>query len=302
MNQGGNRGSHSGVLYAIAAYGAWGVFPLYFKAVAYIPPLQVLAHRVIWSFLILAVIVGLLGRWKEIVRELQSPRLRLMLSLSTLFIAANWLLFIYAVGSGRVLQASLGYFINPLANMLLGVVFLRERLRPRQSLSIGLAVAGVLVLVVVAGEFPGIALGLALTFSLYALMRKLMPVDGLVSLTAETMLIAPAGMAYVFYLAVATGREPMTRGTLGLLMLGGPVTTVPLLFFGAAARRLRLATMGFLQFVSPTLQFLLAVAVFHEDFSRPQMLGFACIWAAVLIYAVDSLTAARKYPVEVEEL
>ena len=204
MNQIGKHGSHYGILYGIAAYGSWGIIPLYFKTVASVPPVEVLAHRALWSFVMLAVLVGLLGRWQELWRELRSRKLLLMLSLSTLFIAANWLMFIYAVTSGQVLQASLGYFINPLVNVLLGVVFLRERLRTRQTLSIGLALIGVLVLTLLVGEVPWIALALALTFSLYALMRKLMPVDGLVSLTVETLILAPVGLAYLGYLAAAT--------------------------------------------------------------------------------------------------
>jgi len=301
MNRFGKRGSHYGIFYGIAAYVSWGIFPLYFKTVASVPPVEVLAHRALWSFVVLAVLVGLLGRWKELWRELRSRKLLLMLAMSTLFIAANWLTFIYAVTSGQVLQASLGYFINPLVNVLLGVVFLRERLRSRQTLSIGLAVIGVLVLTELVGEVPWIALALASTFSLYALMRKLMPVDGLVSLTVETLVMAPVGLAYLGYLAAATPRDPLEVGTVGLLMLSGPITTVPLLFFGAAARRLRLSTMGFLQYLSPTLQFLLAVLAFGEPFSSAQVLSFACIWAAVLIYAVDSLIAAREYRVEVLE-
>ena len=301
VNQIEKRVSHYGILYGIAAYGFWGTFPLYFKAVANVPPVEVLAHRALWSFVVLAVLVGLLGRWKELWRELHSRKLIIMLTLSTLFIAANWLMFIYAVGSGHVLQASLGYFINPLVNVLLGVLFLRERLRTRQTLSIGLAVIGVLVLTAIVGEVPWVALTLALTFSLYALMRKLMPVDGLVSLTVETLIMAPLGLAYLGYLAAAGSREPLALGTVGLLMLSGPITTVPLLFFGAAARRLRLSTMGILQYLSPTLQFLLAILAFREPFSSAQLLSFACIWAAVLIYAADSLFAAREYRVEVLE-
>jgi chloramphenicol-sensitive protein RarD len=301
VNQIKSHGSCYGILYGIAAYGSWGFFPLYFKAVASVPPVEVLAHRALWSFVVLAILVGVLGRWKELWRELHSRKLILMLTLSTLFIAANWLMFIYAVSSGQVLQASLGYFINPLVNVLLGVLFFRERLRPRQTLSIGLAVVGVLVLTAIVGEVPWVALTLALTFSLYALMRKLMPVDGLVSLTVETLIIAPAGLTYLGYLATARGHEPLTLGTVGLLMLSGPITTVPLLFFGAAARRLRLSTMGILQYLSPTLQFLLAILAFGEAFSSAQLLSFACIWAAVLIYAVDSLFAAREYRVEVLE-
>ena len=166
MNQIGKHGSHYGILYGIAAYASWGIIPLYFKAVASVPPVEVLAHRALWSFVMLAVLVGLLGRWKELWRELRSRKLLLMLTLSTLFIAANWLTFIYAVTSGQVLQASLGYFINPLVNVLLGVVFLRERLRTRQTLSIGLALIGVLVLTLLVGagtvDRPGAGLDLFL--------------------------------------------------------------------------------------------------------------------------------------------
>jgi len=301
MTQSSKHGLHYGVLYGIAAYGSWGIFPLYFRAVASVPAVEVLAHRAIWSFVMLAALVGLLGRWNELWRELRSRKLMLLLGLSTVFIAANWLTFIYATTSKHVLQASLGYFINPLANVLLGVVFLRERLRRRQTFSIALAVIGVLVLTVLVGEVPWIALILALTFSLYGLMRKLMPVDGLVSLTVETLVMAPLGLAYVGYLAAASSREPLGHSLLGLLMLSGPITTVPLLFFGAAARRLQLSTMGFLQFISPTLQFLLAVLAFREPFSSVQLLSFACIWASVLIYASDSWSAARDYRVEVLE-
>jgi chloramphenicol-sensitive protein RarD len=301
VNQIEKHGSRYGILYGIAAYGSWGFFPLYFKAVAHVPPVVVLAHRAIWSFIMLAVLVGALGRWRELWQELHSRKLICMLLLSTLFIAANWLAFIYAVGTGQVLQASLGYFVNPLMNVLLGVVFFHERLRTRQTLSIGLAVIGVLVLTAVVGAVPWVALTLALTFSLYALMRKLMPVDGLVSLSVETLIMAPLGLAYLGYLAATGGHAPLTFGSIVLLMLGGPITTIPLLFFGAAARRLRLSTMGILQYLSPTLQFLLAVVAFGEPFSAAQLLSFACIWAAVLIYALDSLFAARGSRIEVLE-
>jgi chloramphenicol-sensitive protein RarD len=262
---------------------------------------EVLAHRALWSFVLLAVLVALLRRWKELWRELHNRKLVLMLTLSTLFIAANWLTFIYAVTTGQVLQASLGYFINPLVNVLLGVLFLHERLRPRQMLSIGLALVGVLVLTAIVGKVPWVALALASTFALYALMRKLMPVDGVMSLTVETLIMLPLALAYLGYLTAATSREPMGLRTLGLLMLSGPITTVPLLFFGGAARRLRLSTMGILQYLSPTLQFLLAILAFGEPFSSAQLLSFACIWTAILIYATDSLRAAREYRIEVIE-
>jgi chloramphenicol-sensitive protein RarD len=301
VNEMDKRGSHYGILYGIAAYGSWGIIPLYFKTVASVSPVEVLAHRAVWSFALLAVLVTLLRRWKELWWELHSRRLLLMLTLSTLFIAVNWLTFIYAVATGQVLQASLGYFINPLVNVLLGVLFLRERLRPRQMLSIGLALVGVLVLTTIVGKAPWVALTLASTFALYALMRKLMPVDGVMSLTVETLIMVPLALAYLGYVTAATHHGPLRLPTVGLLLLSGPITTVPLLFFGAAARRLRLSTMGILQYLSPTLQFLLAVLAFGEPFSSAQLLSFACIWTAVLIYATDSLRAAREYRIEVLE-
>jgi chloramphenicol-sensitive protein RarD len=301
VNQSGTHRSYRGILYGIAAYGSWGIIPLYFKAVASIAPVEVLAHRALWSFVMLAILVGLLGRWGELWRELCSRKLILMLTLSTLFIAANWLTFIYAVTTGQVLQASLGYFINPLVNVLLGVLFLRERLRPRQTLSIGLALVGVLVLTGLVGQVPWLALVLALTFALYGLMRKIMPVDGLVSLAVETLIMTPMALAYLGNTGVTTNRPPMGLEMLGLLMLSGPVTTVPLLFFGGAARRLRLSTMGILQYLSPTLQFLLAVVAFHEPFSTVQIISFGCIWMAMVLYTADSLRAAQQARLSVVE-
>lgn len=293
MNRTPACASPVGLLCGAAAYGAWGLIPLYFKAVVRVAPLELLAHRATWSFLLLALIVFVLGRWRELWAELRSPRLVGMLALSTLCIGSNWLLFIYAVVSGQVLQSSLGYFINPLVNVLLGVAFLHERLRPYQRWSIALAAAGVAVLVVMAGTVPWLALSLALTFGFYGLLRKLMPVDGLVSLTVETLLMTPLALAYLGHLSHAATATAHGTWLLGLLLLSGPVTTVPLLFFGAAARRLRLSTMGILQYLSPTLQFLLAVVVFREPFSTAKLLSFALIWTAIAIYTADSFRAAR---------
>jgi chloramphenicol-sensitive protein RarD len=293
--------SRYGIIYGIAAYGSWGFFPLYFHFLAGISPLEVLAHRAIWSFVMLAVMVGALRRWNELWNELHSGKLLLMLCLSCLLIAVNWLVFVYAVDSKQVLQSSVGYFINPLVNVLLGVVFLRERLRPYQMVSIALAAVGVLVLAVVAGQMPWIAMTLALTFGLYGLMRKITPVDGLVSLTVETLLMTPIALAYVAYLGLANGLAAKGMSVFGLLMLSGPVTTVPLLFFGAAARRLRLSTMGILQYLTPTFHFLLAVVAFKEPFSTPQLVSFACVWAAIAIYTADSFQAARQGRLDVVE-
>jgi chloramphenicol-sensitive protein RarD len=282
------------LLCGAAAYGMWGLIPLYFKAVHEVAPLELLAHRATWSFVVLAVLVYAVGRWGELWEELRSPKLLAMLALSSLAIAANWLLFIYAVVSGQVLQSSLGYFINPLVNVLLGVTFLGERLRPYQVVSIAMAAVGVVVLAAMVGSVPCLALALALTFGLYGLLRKIMPVDGLVSLTVETALMTPFALAYLGYLSEAATATAGGSRLMGLLLLSGPVTTVPLLFFGVAARRLRLSTMGILQYLSPSLQFLLAVAVFHEPFSPAKLLSFALIWTAIGIYTADSLRAMRR--------
>ena len=216
----------------------------------------------------LALLIGCLGRWAELRRELRSPKLLAMLSLTSLLIAVNWLTFIYAVVTRQLLQASLGYFVNPLVSVLLGVVFLRERLRPRQIASIALAVLGVVVLATLVGRLPWISLTLAFSFALYGLLRKVMPVDGMVSLAVETFVLAPFALAYLGYLAVHGQLTGHTPPAVGLLMLSGPVTTVPLLFFGAAARRLRLSTLGILQYVTPTGQFLLAVLRSASRFRR----------------------------------
>jgi chloramphenicol-sensitive protein RarD len=289
----------SGLLCGLAAYGLWGLIPLYFKSVARVTPLEVLAHRALWSFVVLAVLVGALGRWGQIWRKLRSGRTVLMLTASTLLIAANWLIFIYAVTIGQVLQSSLGYFVTPLVNVLLGVLFLGESLRPCQILSIALAVVGVLAAAGLVGQFPWIAVALSLSFALYALLRKTMPVDGLVSLTVETLAMTPFAAGYVAYLAATDKATGSGWAMTGLLMLSGLVTTVPLLFFGVAARRLRLSTLGILQYLSPSLQFLVAVMVFGEPFSWVQMTSFTCIWAAILLYTVDSLRATRQPRLEV---
>ena len=249
----------------------------------------------------LAVIVGAMSRWDELRQKLRGGRVTLMLATSSLLILVNWLMFIYAVESRQVMQASLGYFIAPLVNVLLGVLLLRERPRPFQALSIALAAAGVVVLTAMVGRFPWLALGMALSFALYALMRKIIPLDSLMCLAVETLIMSPLGLAYLGYLAVTGKAGGAGLGFWGLLMLSGPVTVVPLLLFGGAARRLRLSTLGFLQYLSPSLQFLVAVVLFREPFSTAQAASFACIWTAVAIYTWDSLSAAQAGRVEIIE-
>lgn len=295
------RPTRQGLVYGMGAYGLWGLFPLYFKSVAAIAPLEVLAHRGFWSFLVLGLFLAVRHRGQELREVGRNPRLLMALGASTLLIAVNWLTFIYAVASGQVLQSSLGYFILPLVNVLLGVVFLRERLRPYQWLSIALAFVGVVVLGVMVNQLPWIALVLAVSFSVYGFLRKILPVGGLVGLAVETLALTPFALAYLVYLHETGQNTATSPADYGLLALSGLVTTIPLLLFIAAARRLRLTTLGVLQYLIPTLHFVLAVAVFGESFSRAQLLSFTCIWIAVLLYSLDSLRAARRHALELLE-
>jgi chloramphenicol-sensitive protein RarD len=282
------------VAYGIAAYAFWGLIPLYFKTVAEVSPVEILAHRAIWSCVVLAVLVRLVGRRDEVRQSLRSPKLAILLTLSATLIGVNWLTFIYTVASGQVLQSSLGYFLSPLASVLLGVVFLHERLWPYQIVAVALAAAGFAVLACLAGTFPWLALILASTAACHALLRKIAPTDGLVSLAVETLVMTPVAIAYLGCTAAAAHLTGTSPRTIALLMLAGPVTTVPFLFFGFAVQRLRLSTVGILQYLTPSLQFLLAVMVFGEPFSTAQLASFACVWAAVAIYAADTYRAARK--------
>jgi chloramphenicol-sensitive protein RarD len=288
--------ARAGLLYGLAAYGLWGLVPLYFKAIVQVPPAETLAHRVVWSVVFLAGVLSLTGRWPDLVRCFRSRPLLLILLASTLLIGLNWFVFIYAVSQRQVLETSLGYFITPLVNVLLGMVFFGERLRPRQWLALTLAAGGVLILAVAAGQVPWIALTLAVSFGTYGLLRKMAPIDGLISLAVETLLLFPAAVGFLGFLAWddAISWGAIDRTTDVLLPLSGVVTTVPLLCFGAAARRLRLSTLGFLQYLSPSLAFLLAVGPFGEPFTTEQMASFGCIWTALAIYSADSVLAYRR--------
>jgi chloramphenicol-sensitive protein RarD len=283
-----------GFVPALLAYAAWGFFPLYFKALHAVPALEVLAHRVVWSVVLLAIATPLLGRWATTVHAL-GPRKRLLVLTSAALIAVNWGVYIWAVQAGRVLQASLGYFVNPLVSVLLGVLFLRERLRPGQRWAVLVAAAGVTWLVADRGELPWLPLTLALSFGLYGLVRKHAGIDPIGGLLAETAILAPLALAYLLFLgragAGAFGRElPASL----LLAAAGPVTAIPLVWFAFGVRSLPLSTVGVLQYVTPTIQFLLAVALYHEEFSHAHAVAFACIWAALALYTWDSLHAARR--------
>jgi chloramphenicol-sensitive protein RarD len=290
--------SRTGLLYGLGAYGAWGLIPLYFKAVGHVPPLQILAHRVIWSFTLLVILVWILSRGGDLWSALKQRRVLATLAVSTLLIAINWLTYIYAVTHAQVLQASLGYFVTPLANVVLGVVFLRERLRPWQVISVLLALVGVILMASTTGAFPWIAFSLAVSFSFYGLLRKTVAADGLLGLVVETGLLFPLAAAWLVLPIPAN--PPMEAafdvGTLGLLMAGGAVTAAPLLCFAAAARRVSMTTLGILQYLAPTVQFFLAVLLFHEPLQRTQLISFGWIWIGVAVYIIDSIR--RRAPIE----
>jgi chloramphenicol-sensitive protein RarD len=272
--------------------------PAYIKVVRAAPVVEVLCHRVVWALAFLAVICWRQGQLGALRSALRSGRAVAILGASTTLLAVNWLVYIWAVVNGRVLEGSLGYYINPLVNVLLGVVFLGERLARPVQIAVGIAAAGVLWLALQLGEFPWIPLVLATSFGLYGLMRKLAPVGALAGLTVETTLLAPLTGGYLVW-ALAGGRAAFLAGDPSLdawLLLGGPVTAIPLLCFAAAARRLSLTTLGFLQYLSPTLQFLLAVFVYGESFDRTRAVAFVFIWTAVAVFAAHSARARDGFP------
>jgi chloramphenicol-sensitive protein RarD len=284
-----------GVAYAGGAYVVWGLFPLYFRALAGIPPLEILAHRIAWSAAFLVVLVTAWRRWPGVLAQLRAEGNLARLSLSALLISANWVIYIWAVHAEHVVEASLGYFVNPLVSVLLGVLFLREPLSRRQLLAVALAATGVLALVLRVGRVPWIALALAGSFGAYGLVRKRTAVDATAGLLGEVAVLAPAALLYLAVVA-ARGESRFGDGALRtvLLVAIGAVTAVPLIWFGVGVRRLRLATVGILQYVNPTMQLAIAVLLFGEPFTPAHRAAFACIWAALAVYTSDAVALARR--------
>ena len=288
-----------GFAYGLAAYGSWGFFPIYLKAVSRTPVFELLSHRITWAAILLLILVWHQGHFGDIVAAFRRPRTLAVLAASTLLIAINWLVYIFSVTHNRLLESSFGYYINPLVNVALGVALLRERLDPLVRVAVAIAAGGVLWLGIHAGRLPWISLVLAFTFAFYGLLRKLAPVGALIGLTVETLLLLPLAAGYLCFV-IATGRAAFLSGRPGLdalLVLGGPLTAIPLLWFAAAARRLPLSTMGFLQYISPTVQFLLAVALYREPFDRAKAGAFVCIWIALALFAYHSVRRRKPEPV-----
>jgi len=279
----------TGVLFALGAYLSWGLVPLYWRALGPVPPFELLAHRVLWSLVLAVVALLAQRRLATSLAPLARRRTLVTLVVTTLLIGANWVVFILAVQTGRLLHASLGYYLSPLVSVVFGLAFLGERLRAGQKLAVGLAVVGVLVLVAAARVLPWIAVALAGSFALYGLLRKIAPVDALVGLFLETLLLAPVAAGYLFLRArVGVHLAGATPAALAALALAGPVTAVPLLLYTGATRRLPLSTVGFFQFLSPTSQFVLAVVVFGERASRTHLVAFAFIWASMAVFVLEA--------------
>jgi chloramphenicol-sensitive protein RarD len=285
-----------GAVFGATAYLLWGIFPLYFPLLDPAGAVEVLAHRVVWSLVVVAVLVQVMHRW-DTVREVLADRRKVArLAAAAAFLAVNWGVYIYGVTTDRVVETSLGYFINPLVTVMLGVVVLRERLRPLQWTALGIATVAVVFLAVQSGRLPWISLVLAVSFGIYGLLKKTSHVGALEGLTVETAVLAPLALLYIAAIQVSGDATAVSHGVghAVLLMLVGVITAVPLLFFGAAASRVPLTTLGVLQYLAPTVQFLLGVLVFHEEMGLARLLGFCLVWAALGVFTADLLGARRR--------
>ncbi len=292
---------HPGVLSAALAYAIWGLFPIYFRLLAALPAPDVLAHRVVWSGAFVLLLLAARRQWAWLRGVLRSPRVLGVFAASALLLSVNWLVYIWATAHGHVIDASLGYFITPLVNVLLGFAVLHERLRRAQWTAVTLAAAGVLWLAVQGGQVPWIALVLGCSFGGYGLLRKTAPLGALEGLALETMLLLPVALVWLVWVDWRGGGvfPAAGGGAIAALLVGlGPVTALPLLLFAAGARRLRLVTLGLLQYLAPSIQFVLGVWLFHEAFTPARLAGFSIIWAALLVYSADGLRAGRARAVE----
>ncbi|GAB7228359.1 EamA family transporter RarD [Vibrio rotiferianus] len=288
--------SRQGVLLAIGAYTMWGIAPIYFKSIAEVSPLEILSHRVFWSFFLLAALLHFGRQWRS-VRDIIKNKTKMMYLISTaILVGTNWLIFIWAVTSNHMLDASLGYYINPLINVLLGMVFLGERLRKLQWFAVALAACGVLVQLIVFGSVPVVAIALAMSFGFYGLLRKKVSVEAQTGLFIETLVMLPAASIFLFFIASTPTsnmfENPWQLNT--LLIAAGVITTLPLLCFTGAATRLKLSTLGFFQYIGPSLMFLLAVLIYGEPFTSDKAITFAFIWGALVVFSFDGLRNNRK--------
>jgi len=282
---------NKGILYALSAYLIWGFLPLFWKAVQVATPVEILSHRIVWSLLLLVAILGVQQRWDWLTPALRDRRTLGTFLLSALLLGINWLVYIWAVNIGHVVEASLGYFINPLVNVVFGVLFLREQMRPGQWLAVGLAALGVLYLTVTSGAPPWVGLTLAFSFASYGLLRKTARLNALEGLTFETSFLFLPALFYLLYLGgTGQGAFGTVSGSLtSLLILSGLFTALPLLLFSAGARRIPFSLVGILQYIAPTIQFLLGVYLYGEPFSPARLVGFGLIWLALALYSAETV-------------
>lgn len=285
----------TGLIAAALSYALWGLFPLYFHQVADVPALEIVLHRSVWSLAFVLLVLAWQRRWAWLADVVRQPRTLAVFAASALLLSSNWLVYVWAVNNGRVMEASLGYFINPLVNVALGVMFLHERLRPAQRGALALAALGVAWLTWTAGVPPWIALALAFSFGFYGLLRKTAPLGALEGLALETALLAPLAIPALMWLSLHGGAlNGADAATWAWLLFAGPLTAIPLLLFAFGARRVTMATLGLLQYLAPSIQFGLALWVFHEPLRHERLLGFALIWVALAIYSAESLWRMRQ--------
>ena len=283
-----------GILYGIGAYLAWGFFPIYWKFLHHVPAVQLIGHRIIWSCLLLLVVIVLTKQWDEFRKTVNLKVLRIY-TIAAVLIGINWLVYVWAVNANFIVETSLGYFINPLLSVLMGVIFLKERLRLAQWIPVVLAAIGVTYLTFIYGRLPYIALTLAFSFGLYGLVKKLSPLGSLYGLTIETAILFVPALIYLIAMeANSTAAFLHTGISSDLLMIGaGVVTTIPLLMFASAAKSIPLWVVGLLQYIAPTIQFLLGVFLYKEPFSQHQLIGFGIVWAALIFFVVENYLANR---------
>jgi len=287
---------NKGILYAVGAYFLWGIFPIYWKLIHDIPALEIIGHRIVWAFLFVLMVVAIRKDWGGLKTAFEDRKILLTFLVTGILLSINWLVYVWAVNAGFIVETSLGYFINPLVNVVLGVIFLRERLRLWQWIPVGVATLGVLYLTISYGSLPWIGLTLAFSFGTYGLLKKTAPLSSIHGLTLETGFLFLPALAYLLFLGFM-GQGAFPHGSAletFLLVFTGIATGIPLLLFGAAARLIPLSTLGFIQYLAPTLQFLIGVFVYHEVFSSERMIGFGLIWFALVIYSIDGLRVRRS--------
>ncbi|MCR8631732.1 EamA family transporter RarD [Paenibacillus radicis (ex Xue et al. 2023)] len=276
-----------GVIYGILAYFSWGLLPLYWRLFESMPAWEILAHRIVWSLVFVAILVTAAKRWKQLKSVVPNLKSKAAVLLCSIFISCNWFLFIWAVNNGHVIETSLGYYMNPLISVVFAVIFLKERLSAGQWIAILLAGLGVLIMAIQYGTVPWVAISLAISFALYGLAKKIAGLDVLLSLTWETIIVFPAALGYLFYIqGSGTGTLSNLSGySLALLLLSGAATALPLFWFAQAAKLLPLSMVGFIQYIAPTTSLLLAIFIFHEPFAEAQLISFSCIWLALIVYS-----------------